>query len=126
MRARASGDRQTGPGTMPMLCLKSPKWVSLAVTTRSAVFASTPSPGVIVWIASPTRGTELVGHGATGSEVRTLMGKQVDGSVRRNSSRNSGCQVAVRSSTMRCSAGPLSRMTSAGRRRRCALKPQLM
>jgi hypothetical protein len=39
-----------------MLCLKSPKWVSLAVTTRSAVFASTPSPGVIVWIASPTRG----------------------------------------------------------------------
>jgi hypothetical protein len=64
------------------------------------VFAPTPGPGVIVWIASPTRVTELVGHGATGSEVRMLMGKQVDGFVSRNSSRRSGCQVAVRSSTM--------------------------
>ncbi|MET9382122.1 hypothetical protein ABZY09_13790 [Streptomyces sp. NPDC002928] len=36
VRARVSGKVQAGPGTLPMLCLKSPKWVLLTVITMRA------------------------------------------------------------------------------------------
>lgn len=53
VRARTSGDFQAGPGTMPMLCLKSPKWVSLAVITiRAGVTKRSWSRRTNRWLAS--------------------------------------------------------------------------
>ena len=63
-----------------------------STASRSAVFAPTPRPGVMVWIASPISVTLEAGHGSSGTEVLMLTGKQVLGSVSSNSRRRLGCQ----------------------------------
>ena len=72
-----------------------------AAASRRAVLAPTPRPGVMVWMASPSRVTEDGGQGASGTEVRMLIGKQVPGRSARTAGAGWGASPGVISGTRR-------------------------
>ena len=76
------------------------------LASRSAVFAPIPAIGVMLWMASPSSVTLVVGQGLTGAMLRIRTGATVAGSDSATIRSRAGCQPRIIDRVSLCKARP--------------------